>query len=136
MLKEHLRFAHRVDGQLVDAVENGVAELQEPEYFVISARYLLVDLAGEALQTRVKRHFQAGETRVVALRLKPLYIEAHVIEKLAHFEAVIAGAYGHHLVQRRFDLNAAAHKACGNAAGQVVPLKDQHIQPLVRQHKR
>ena len=98
---------------------------------------MFVDLAGEALKAGMQRHFQVRETRVVALRnLKPLYIEAHVIEKLAHFEAVIAGAYGHHLVQRRFDLNAAAHKACGNAAGQVVPLKDQHIQPLVRQHKR
>ena len=82
-------------------------------------------------------HFQARKACVVALRnLQPLNIQTHVIEELTHFEAVVAGSYRHHLVQRRFDLNAAADKARRNAAGQVVALQDQHIQSLVRQHKR
>ena len=82
-------------------------------------------------------HFDAGKARVITFRdLEPVYIDAHVIEELADLEAVVLGTDGHHLVQRRFDLNTSAHKARGNAAGQIVALKDQHIQALVRQHKR
>ena len=82
-------------------------------------------------------HFQSGKTCVIALRNgKPVYVDAHVVEELADFEAVLFGSYRHHLVQRRFDLNAAAHKARGNTAGQVVALEDEHVQSLIRQHKR
>ena len=82
-------------------------------------------------------HFQSGKARVVALgNREPVYIDAHIVKELADFEAVLLRTYGHHLVQRRFDLNAAADKTRSNAAGQVVALEDEHVQSLIRQHKR
>ena len=82
-------------------------------------------------------HLQAGQAGVIGLGdRKPVDIDAHIVQEFSHLEAVLFRPYGHHLVQGRLDLNAAADKAGGNAAGKVVSLQDQDVQPLVRQHQR
>ena len=123
--------------ELIDAVKDRVTELQEFQYFVIGARHLLVDLAGKTLQARVQGNFQSRKAGVVTLRhLQPVNIDAHVVEELAYLETVVLRTYGHHLVKRRLDLYTAADKARGDAAGQVVALEHEHIQPLIGQHER
>ena len=126
-----------MDGQLVDRVEHVVRQLQKLSNLFIRAGDNGVDLLRKRLKARVQRHFDPGKGRVVRLRhFEPIDVHAHVLQKLADFQALALGTDAHHLVQCRFDLHAAAHKACRNAAGQVVAFQHQHVLALLGKHQR
>ena len=137
VLYQHLRLAHRVDGQFVDAVVNGVAQPHEAQYLPKGAGHGGIDLFCKPLKAGVQRDFDPGQGGVVRLgHVQPVDIHAHIVEELADLQAVAFIADAHHFVQRRFDLNAAPDKAGGKAAGQIVPFQNKDVLALVRQHQR
>ena len=70
----------------------------------------------------------AGYDDAVRLRHRqPVNVDAHVVKKLADFQALAFRADGHHLVQRGLYLKAVAHVVRGDTAGHVVLFEDQNV---------
>ena len=134
VLEEHLNLRHRGDGEDVHAVVDAAAEEHQLVHLVVGAGADLVDLPGDGriavvivgVQHLVDAGVGQGHT-ITFGHGQPVDVDAHIVEEPADLEALAGLADGHHLMQRRLDLEAVAHKVGGEAAGHVVLFKDQDV---------